>query len=74
MMPRKIVAREAAGAFAKKLRKLRESRGWSQQVMADKAGLTQALISYLEAGAKEPGWETVQAIADALGVRTDELR
>ena len=61
-------------AFGKRLRKLRESRGWSQNQLADKAGITQAMLSQLESSAKQPGWETVQALADAMEIATDEFR
>jgi transcriptional regulator with XRE-family HTH domain len=60
--------------FGHRLRELREARGWSQQDLAIKAGITQSGISYLEIGKKDPGWETVQALARALEVSTEDFR
>lgn len=73
-MPKKAIEQSHRGKFAKRLRKIREARGWSQNNLAAKARMTQAMLSYLEAGKKEPGWDTVQALADAFGVSTDEFR
>lgn len=54
--------------FASKLKGFREKAGWSQQHLADRAGITQKAVSLLEAGARSPSWATVQALAGALGV------
>lgn len=60
--------------FGRALRKLREGRGWSQEKLAGAASVSQAIISMLESGAKQPGWDTVQALAEALEVSTEEFR
>lgn len=73
-MPRKASDKSAKVNFAARLHKLREDRGWSQAVLADKAGITQAMLSYLESGRKEPGWQTVQLLAAALKIKTDVFR
>jgi transcriptional regulator with XRE-family HTH domain len=54
--------------FAARLRELRESAALTQQQLADKAGMKLAGIRNLEQGRRSPGWETVLALADALGV------
>ena len=75
-MPRKSaeLTKTARAAFGRRLRKLRESRGWSQEALADKAGISQAMLSMLEASAKQPGWDTVQRLADALEISVQEFR
>jgi transcriptional regulator with XRE-family HTH domain len=42
--------------------------------LAMAAGVHRQLIHKLERSEHEPTWGTVQAIADALGVSTEELR
>jgi transcriptional regulator with XRE-family HTH domain len=49
------------------LREARISRGYSQEEVADLAGLSQAAVSYIEAGKRGPGLGTL-AIAEVLGV------
>ena len=74
-MPRARADRPAnTNVFGDRLRQLREARGWSQHALAAKAEISQSLLATLEAGTKQPGWETVQSLADALGVKTEAFR
>jgi transcriptional regulator with XRE-family HTH domain len=57
--------------FAGRLRELRENAGWTQQQLAEKAGLTRDGVAQLETGRRKPGWDTVVAICKALGVTCD---
>lgn len=61
-------------AFGKRLRKMREARGWSQSALADKAGISQVLVSTLESSKKHPGWGTVCRLATAMECSTEEFR
>ena len=75
-MPRKAAetTKAARAVFGRRLHKLREARGWSQEALADKAEVSQALLSSLESSVKQPGWGTVQRLADALEVGVQEFR
>lgn len=54
---------------------LREARGWSQEVLAEKSGVHRVTIGKLEIGGQEGlSMPNLGAIADALGVTTDALR
>jgi len=55
-------------AFKERLRELREKAGLSQYALAALTGLSKQALSYLELGDREPGWDTVQRLALALGV------
>jgi transcriptional regulator with XRE-family HTH domain len=56
------------------LRRLRESRGLTQQQLAERAGVRQALISDLEAGkAMRRSLDAIEKLAKALGVEPGEL-
>ncbi len=59
--------------FAKRLRALREKSGQSQQKLADLLGISKSSINMYERGEREPGLETVQAIARHFQVPTDYL-
>jgi transcriptional regulator with XRE-family HTH domain len=58
----------ASTAFAQRLRKQREAAGLSQYALAKRSGLSKQALSNLEAGSREPTWQTVQLLAAALGV------
>ena len=53
--------------------RLRQLKGWTQEDLAYYADLTVASISKIERGVTNPTLKTLDKIADALGVETDEL-
>ena len=60
--------------LAKRLKELRKKSGWSQQKLAEKAGLSYNAITKIEQGsAKQPTIQTMIKLADAFGVTLDEL-
>jgi transcriptional regulator with XRE-family HTH domain len=60
--------------FATRLRKLRHRAKLSQHALAARAGLTKDAIAHLEQGRRRPRWDTVAALADALGVSCEDFR
>lgn len=60
-------------AFGKNLRKLRESKGWSEEALAIKADLSPTTISNLENGQLNTTLATVFSLADALKIDSTEL-
>ena len=60
-------------AFAGRLKELREGKGLTQPQLAERAGMTKAGIADLEQGRRKPSWETVLALAKALGVSCEEF-
>jgi transcriptional regulator with XRE-family HTH domain len=61
--------------FPTRLRQLRMAAGLTQAQLADRAKLTQAHVSNLEkADGRLPTWETVIALANALGVSCEAFR
>jgi transcriptional regulator with XRE-family HTH domain len=54
--------------FADRLRSLRENAGLTPYALAKKSGLTKQAVYRLEAGTRDPAWETVQRLALALHV------
>jgi transcriptional regulator with XRE-family HTH domain len=57
--------------FAGRLRELRTARGWTQQQLADAAGVTASTVRSIEQGWNKPAWDTVLALCRALVVRPD---
>ena len=60
--------------IAKRLKELRKRTGWSQQKLAEKAGLSYNTITKIEQGAAtKPTIQTMIKIADAFQISIDEL-
>jgi len=60
--------------FGQRVKKLREQRGWTQQELAGRAGLTNDTISNYERGRRtDPPVSVVWAVASAFGVSVEEL-
>lgn len=54
--------------FGKRLRALREERGWSQEEFADRAGLHRTYVLAVERGVRNPTLSVLERLAKALGV------
>ena len=58
----------------KKIKELRNKAGWSQQKLAEKAGVSYNTITKIEQGAATmPTIQTMIKIADAFGISLDAL-
>lgn len=55
------------------MRRLRQSKGWSQEEFAHEAGLHRTYVSDLERGARNPTISVVDKLAVALGVNVGAL-
>ncbi len=65
--------RNAVPGFSSKLKSLRESRGLSQQQLADAAETHPDSIVKLEKGDRQPSLELAWRLAKALGVEVTEF-
>lgn len=59
--------------FGKKLKKLRQDAGLTQQQLADKLWVTKTTVSYYELSDRNPSPEILIKIAKAFHVSTDYL-
>ncbi len=64
---RGYAAAQASYLLAERVRNLRESRGISQQDLAERMGTTQSVISRLESGGAKPSLTTLERVGAALG-------
>ncbi|HKH64239.1 MAG TPA: helix-turn-helix transcriptional regulator [Solirubrobacterales bacterium] len=64
---------EILAAFGKRVRALRLGKEWTQEQLADKAGLNLGQISRIERGVREVRLTTVLTLIVALEVTPDDL-
>lgn len=61
-------------AFGSALARLRRSRSWSQEELANRAGVSQRHLSFLETGRSLPGQRSLRRLIEALALRGWEQR
>ena len=59
--------------FGKHLRKLRDERGWTQEDLADKAGMHFTYIGQIERGLRNPSLVNLEKLAKALKIDSGKL-
>lgn len=52
--------------FGKRVKALREAKGWSQEELADRAGLHRTYVSAVERAVRNPTLTVIDRIAKAL--------
>jgi transcriptional regulator with XRE-family HTH domain len=57
----------------RELTRIRQERGLTQQGLADASGVNKATINQIEGGRRSPNVETLEKLADALGVELADL-
>lgn len=56
-----------------RVRQLREAKGWTQEILAGRAGLDRSYIAGIEAGLRNPSTKALAKIARALRVTLSVL-
>jgi|SRR6185312_8429601 len=59
--------------FGKRLRELRTEKGYNQLYLATLASVSEDFISLVERGINTPSFETIEALAEALGTDVTTL-
>lgn len=72
MPPRKKRAPEAV-AFGAAVRERRKARGWTQERLAEEAGVSALQVGFIERGDNVPKLTHILRVAQALRVRPGEL-
>lgn len=55
------------------LQKMRQSKNVTQEALAEKIGVSQTWIAYIETGRNKPNLKMLEKIAKALGVKVKDL-
>ena len=55
------------------VRRLREERGWTQDQMAERAGMNGSYLGFIERGENVPTLTVILLLADTLGVDPGDL-
>jgi transcriptional regulator with XRE-family HTH domain len=63
----------APKALGKRIRQLRQERGWSQERLADEAGMHRTYMWGIEQGVRNPSVRHLVRIAEALGISLSVL-
>jgi transcriptional regulator with XRE-family HTH domain len=72
-MSDKLNPSSARNRLALNLRRLREGLGWSQEALADRAGLHRTYVGSVERGERNISIDNIERLAGALGVSAASL-
>jgi len=68
-----VATRSVKSRFGTTVRRLRDQRGYSQEELAERAGLHRNYVGGVERGERNVGLENIVRLARALSVRPGEL-
>ncbi|MDR1144778.1 MAG: helix-turn-helix domain-containing protein [Verrucomicrobiales bacterium] len=72
-MGQTLLMADCKKVFGANVRRLRVTRGWTQEWLAEKADLSSRYIQGIEAGMQFPRIAALQKLRRALGCRWDDL-
>jgi len=70
---RSIIEDVSSGQLGERVRVLRRERGWTLELLAERSGVSRAMISKLERGEKNPTLVVAARVAEGLGVSLSQL-
>jgi len=70
---RGVVEEVSSGRLGERVRALRRERGWTLELLAERSGVSRAMISKLERGEKNPTLVVAARVAEGLGVSLSQL-
>jgi transcriptional regulator with XRE-family HTH domain len=68
-----VVEDVSSGRVGERVRALRRERGWTLESLAQRSGVSRAMISKLERGEKNPTLVVAAKVAEGLGVSLSQL-
>ena len=67
------MAKQLRHTLAQNIKRLRESRGWSQEFLAEECGLHRTYLSGIERGKRNVSIDNLERLSNALEVSAGEL-
>lgn len=61
------------GKIGARIRQVRKAKGWSQEKLAKKCGISMSFLGHIERGTRIMSIETLNSICEALDASADEL-
>jgi transcriptional regulator with XRE-family HTH domain len=68
-----LVEEVSSGRLGERVRALRRERGWTLEMLAERSGVSRAMISKLERGEKNPTLVVAAKVAEGLGTNLSRL-
>ena len=68
-----LVEEVSSGRLGERVRALRRERGWTLEMLAERSGVSRAMISKLERGEKNPTLVVAAKVAEGLGMNLSQL-
>ena len=68
-----LVEEVYSGRLGERVRALRRERGWTLEMLAERSGVSRAMISKLERGEKNPTLVVAAKVAEGLGMNLSQL-
>lgn len=59
--------------LARKIQKVRQEKGWTQEKLAERIGVSTTFIGYIETGYRIPNLKMIYKIANALGLKVKDI-
>lgn len=59
--------------FGERVRKKRQQKGWTQELLAKELGVSTSFVGHIERGSRKASLETLVQISNVLGVSMDYL-
>lgn len=68
-----LIEEVTSGRLGERVRALRRERGWTLEMLAERSGVSRAMISKLERGEKNPTLVVAAKVAEGLGMNLSQL-
>jgi transcriptional regulator with XRE-family HTH domain len=68
-----LIEEVTSGRLGERVRALRRERGWTLEMLAERSGVSRAMISKLERGEKNPTLVVAAKVAEGLGMKLSQL-
>lgn len=68
-----MIREELPKRFGERIRELRKSKNWSQEILSEETGFHRTYIGMIERGERNPSLVNINAFAETFGISISEL-